>query len=96
MASSDLWYLIHHVFLPPKLPKGEEKDGNNAQGDSILLNLLEKTARKHVSGAAATEWKQIQNLIGAMREIHTPPKNQSGVIQRMLTHLSSGGMGKSP
>ena len=36
ISSNTIMYLIHHIFLPPKLPHGDDVDANN---ETILLDI---------------------------------------------------------
>ena len=37
-TTSNLWYLFHHVFLPPKLPNGDDR---SAEDDIDLLKIVQ-------------------------------------------------------
>ena len=86
-------YMIHHIFLPPKLPQEDDFD---PQHEKILLNTVGDTLRTF-KAAAGYGQRDIIESVSAMMENLKIVRDESGAINEKklgstLRKLSQTGM----
>lgn len=89
----ELDYIIHHVFLPPKLP---QKDDSGVEKTNALIEMVlaaTSLLQDHLPEQERSEWNPCMKMMRNMLEL----KNQSGhliakKLKRALRNMADGGM----
>src|ERR1700683_2651651 len=71
----DVTYLIHHLFLPPKLP--QEDDSSSACTQALLQHVtasaadfLEVLCRQNADIGILRRWCTLQKMLKSMKALH--------------------------
>lgn len=70
-STDQMMYIIHHVFLPPKLP---EKSDSDPDKEAFLLGKLLDTLdifKSYVSGDEAKTISSVTTMIRRLKDSHT-------------------------
>ena len=84
MSSQAMNYLIHHIFLPPELPHG---DDSKPEYEIILLDTVIEALRKFKSLIADDQYyilDSILAMVSAMRTMLDSSSSQSGLVEGKL------------
>jgi len=93
MASKDLEYLFHHVFLPPKVPHFDDtKDG---AGDRALVDRLAHLTisfRDLCPIQYYQQWSTLGRAIRTFKLLHTGKTLSTDSLKRALADVRDGGI----
>lgn len=94
MASKDLDYLYHHIFLPSHLPYFD--DSENGSGDRALVNRLIQLAQQYRDLHYSQHYAQWTALCRAIRTFALLHRNNNSLdkdaLQKSLRELRDGGI----
>jgi hypothetical protein len=81
MTEKDLQYIIHHIFLPPRLP-GESDSGIFHQEDSIILRLVSYVSRTFLEALMSSRDGTTDTGIQAWNIMTKTFENATSIHQR--------------
>ena len=94
MTLEESLYLLHHLFLPPKIP---QTDDYNAEHEYLLLERVIEALvsfKSYVSSADTVILSQIARMMVRLRKTHGPHGNvDEKQLEKVLTELPTQGNG---
>ncbi|EGX47244.1 hypothetical protein AOL_s00091g65 [Orbilia oligospora ATCC 24927] len=91
IGKGEIEYMIHHIILPPNVPRAEVEEQRPKH--HLLLKFLLQIAEKYIPSSDTSDLcvpGYIQNILNPMTEIHDPREDFPKAIQNALIHLASG------
>ena len=97
MTLEESWYLVHHLFLPPKLP---QTDYYNAEHEHILLDCVIDALASftgYVPPADTVILSKVARMMVQLRKTHGPHGSvDEKQLEKALTELPTQGNGTIP
>lgn len=84
VPSGTMMYLIHHMFLPPKLPHADDYESKR---EVILLETTIDALRKFKDFVAHDQHHIVDSvtaMVTSMKTVHDPSASKGGILQGKL------------
>lgn len=87
-----LRYLFHHVFLPPKLPNGDDR---SATHDNVLISFIQRSLRLFCGVVELGDQAavlEVDRMMEAMRKArgHTGVLHEQSLFEELIRLAESG------
>ncbi|KAF8901480.1 hypothetical protein CPB84DRAFT_1815184 [Gymnopilus junonius] len=88
-SEDDLLYMLHHVFLPPKLP---QQDDSDVERDIALCDLTHRTSlefQRFLSDLQQQQWSSVSRMLQML--LQTTRNLDQGILEKNILDLGEGG-----
>lgn len=89
--NNTLYYIVNHVFYPPKLPQGDDLDIIKEHDLCALVHQYACEYQQALSSDQKPRWDPITRMLANLRDSHQSDHLSKETVKRSMAAMGPGG-----